>query len=129
MQTSEDMGEVSSSSGSPKDKLMIFPENYDTVHNNNNGNDGQHTETQDENGLSESTTSTSTHAPGLQPLVPIAGSQVKDYPKCFVHIQPCYPFGMANVDEKMLVITPDDDLSLYEDAVVCIIICCCAHND
>lgn len=58
-------------------------------------------------------------ARSLQPLEPIVGSTpVKDYPKCFVHIKPCYPFGMANVEEQMLVVTPEDNLSLYEDAVV-----------
>lgn len=58
-------------------------------------------------------------ARSLQPLEHIVGSTPsKDVQKCFVHIKPCYPFGIANVDEQMLVVTPDDDLSLYEDAVV-----------
>jgi hypothetical protein len=119
MQGSADMDDVAASSSSQKDKGMIFPENYDTSMSNNNNYPEQQLLFQGGESLQ-----LESHAPAteLQPLVPIAGSQVKDYPKCFVQIQPCYPFGMANLEEKMLVITPDDNLSLYADAVVCLIL-------
>lgn len=117
MQNSEDMGEVSASSGSQMDKVKVFPEDYDiSTAGNSTGDDGHQPIPQEKD---KSVSESSTPARALQPLVPIAGSQAKDYTKaCFVQIQPCYPFGMANVDEKMLVVTPDDDLSRYADALV-----------
>lgn len=50
-------------------------------------------------------------------------SKEEQYPKCFVHIPICCPFGIANADERMLVVTPEDDFSLYEDAVVSTYLC------
>jgi hypothetical protein len=121
LQDTRSMGEVSASQSS---KLNAEQENYGTVVAvSTTDGDGQSIIPQEVvQQISESISSTSTGeiAQTLQPLVPITDqSQGKeDYPKCFVHIQPCYPFGIANVDEKMLVVTPDDDISLYEDAVV-----------
>lgn len=122
MQAYEDLGEESAPAGVPMDTLMVFPEFNDNSNDgNSNGNDGQQLVSQVEVNGTATASSPSTPARGLQPLVPIAGSQGKDYPKCFVQLQPCYPFGLANVDEKMIVVTPDDDQSLYADAVVCAI--------
>ena len=117
MQTSEDLGEASAST-SPKDQLMIFPEDYHTT-TGNEDNEQDPISQDDAHMLPESPASSSTTPTReLQPLVPIVGTQAKDHLKCFVHIQPCYPFGMANIDERMLVVTPDVVTSLYEDAVV-----------
>jgi hypothetical protein len=43
----------------------------------------------------------------------------KNSDKSFVQTPLCYPFGMPNVEEQMLVVNPEDDASLYQDAVVC----------
>lgn len=77
--------------------------------------------------VEESNLVVTTNGTEHQPLVPIVGSptgQAKGsgYPKCFVQVPLCCPFGMPNVDEEMLVVTPEDDFSIYADAVVCTII-------
>lgn len=65
--------------------------------------------------------------PQPQPLEHIVGStpskqnnKGESIDKSCMNMPLCYPWGMPNVEEQMIVVTPDDDISLYQDAVVCI---------